>query len=179
MKKELAFIATITAGLLIGSVAGVAAQDAERATSVEVTGTHVEGPCPGGPSSIVGDVEQSRGWVCMPEWSTSDPRLDGTFTRAWNLDFHLDGTNLIFGYATGRLENADGAWQQRPGLQAGFEGYFGEDVELLVFDGEGAYDGLVAVVWLVSREDGVRLNPARLEGYIVESEYPPSEFLAE
>ena len=109
----------------------------------------------------------------------SDPRLDGTFTRAWNLDFHWDGSNLIFGYATGRLENAGGSWQQRPGLRAGFEGRFGEDVELLVFDGEGDYGGLVAVVWLVTREDGVRVYPARLEGYIVEAEFPPSDFLAE
>lgn len=179
MRKDLALIATIASGLLIGSVAGVAAQEAERAASVEVTGTHVEGPCPGGPSPIVGMVERSRGWVCINEWSMSDPRLDGTFTRAWNLDFHWDGTNLVIGYATGRLETEDGAWQQRPGLRAGFEGDFGENVELLIFDGEEAFGGLVAVVWLVSREDGVRLNPARLEGFIVDSEFPPSDFLAE
>jgi hypothetical protein len=95
-------ITAIAIGLLAGSAVGAAAQDAEVAAPVEVTGTDVEGLCPGGPSQIVGLVEQNRGFVCTHTWSTSDPRLDGTFTRAWNLDFYRDGSGLDFGYATGR-----------------------------------------------------------------------------
>ena len=112
-------VAALVVGLLAGSTVGVAAQEEGRAAPVEVTGTSVEGACPGGSSTKDGLVDKTRGWVCPHTWTTSDARLDGTFTRSWNLDWYEDGTGLVFGYATGRLENADGAWQQRPGLRGG------------------------------------------------------------
>ena len=174
-------ISILAISLLVGSAVGVAAQEAERAAPVEVTGTAVEGVCPGGPSTMDGLVDKTRGWACPHTLSMSDPRLDGTFTRAWNLDWYRDGTGMNFGYATGRLETDGGAWLQRPGLRAGMpnEPDLFDDAELLVFDGEDAYEGLLAVLFLVSREDGVELDPARLRGYIIEDEYPPSDFLAE
>jgi hypothetical protein len=48
-------------------------------------------------------------------------------------------------------------------------------VELLVFDGEDGYEGLVAVVY----HGGVAADSADIHGYIVEAEYPTSDFLAE
>lgn len=170
-------VAASVVGLLAGSTIGIAAQEEGPAAPVEVTGTSVEGACPGGPSTKDGLVDKTRGWVCPHTWTTSDARLDGTFTRSWNLDWYEDGTGLVFGYATGRLENADGAWQQRPGLRAGFEGEPDptDDVELLVFDGEDAHEGLVAVVY----HGSVAADSADIHGYIVEAEYPPSDFLAE
>ena len=54
-----------------------------------------------------------------------------------------------------------------------------EGVELVIFDGEDAYEGLVAIVFMVYREDGVDLDSAKLNGFIVDADYPPSEFLAE
>jgi len=173
-------ITAIAIGLLAGSAVGVAAQD-EVAAPVEVTGTAVEGACPGGPSQVDGYVDKTRGYVCRSTWSMSDLRLDGEFTRAWNLDWYLDGTEMNFGYATGRLETDGGSWLQRPGLRAGMPGEpdLWEDAELLVFDGEDAFQGLLAVLFSVSREDGVEVDPARLHGYIIEDEYPPSGHLAE
>ena len=182
MKGLTTTLTTLTAvGLLAGSSVGVAAQEAEQAAPVEVTGTAVEGACPGGPSTVEGSVDKTRGYVCRATWSMSDPRLDGTFTRAWNLDWYLDGTGMNFGYATGQLETDGGAWLQRPGLRAGMPGEpeLFDDAELLVFDGKDAYEGLLAIVFLVGREDGNDLDPARLHGYIVEDTYPPSDLLIE
>ena len=180
MKKSgRTLIAALAVGLLAGSAVGVVAQDPVRMAPVEVTGTDVEGSCPGGPSTMDGPIEKNRGYVCQHTWSMSDPRLDGTFTRAWNLDFYRDGSGLDFGYATGRLETADGAWQMRPGLRGGIAGEPdpSDVVELFVFDGEDDYEGLAAVVLKVNREDGVEVDPARLHGYIVDADYPPPDHL--
>ena len=183
-------VKAITAGALVFALGGVlliaqpfdqqgasvpgAATDEERAAPVEVTGTAVEGACPGGGTSTMdGPVQKTRGWTCANEMSMSDPRLEGTFSRAWNLDRYVDGTGPSFGYATGRLETDGGSWLQRPRLTA-WRG--GGDAELLVFDGEDAYEGLLAVLYLVGGEDGVEVD---LHGYIVEHEYPPSDHLVE
>lgn len=181
MKRNSFSTIALALTLLLGTAAGSTAQEPEGAAPLEVTGTMVEDGCPGGSSELVGQVEQNRGFVCQATWSTSDPRLDGTFTRAWNLDSYLDGTGLVLGYATGRLENDDGSWQQRASIIAGFtdQPELSDDVELLVFDGDAGHEGLLAVVYVVSSESGAELDPMQLHGYIVDADFPPSEFLPE
>ena len=89
--------------------------------------------------------------------------------------------DLLPSYATGKLETDGGSWLQRPGLRAGMPGEpdLFDDAELLVFDGKDAYEGLLAVVFMVSLEDGIELDPTRLHGYIIDDEYPPSDLLVE
>ena len=161
----------IAIGLLAGSAVGVAAQDAEVAAPVEVTGTDVEGACPGGPSEYAAPVRHNRGFVCTHTWTMSDPRLDGTFTRAWNLDFYQDGTGLDFGYATGRLENDGGAWSGS-GIQFwadSEEGYGPLSMETYTLKGEGGYEGMTVHLYSNFLDDG----PPSPHGILFEAEAAP------
>ena len=99
----------------------------------------------------------------------SDPRLDGQVTIVVNHDFYrraLDGstpgTHLWRGYFD--IETEDGAWRSEPGLLFDFAD--GGSTATYVFVGEGAYEGLHAVLaW-----DGSR---GELSGFIFPGELPP------
>ena len=58
------YVAAIVIGLFAGTSVGVSAQEPERVAPVEVTGTELEGPCPGGSSRMVDFVEQNRDYTC-------------------------------------------------------------------------------------------------------------------
>jgi hypothetical protein len=153
---------------------GVAAQSdgEEVAAPVEITGESTGGLCPdGGTSTQVGDVTQSRGFSCNPVYSWSDPRLEGTVTWTKNEDQHLDGSGLTMATVARRIENADGAWQQRPELGVTFPWSIevAEQTWLHVFDGEGAYEGLIAVTELTCGASG----ECTQRGFIVDGEFPP------
>lgn len=136
---------------------------------VEVTGTSQGGPCPGaGTVQVVDGVQEHRGTWCSPSWVWSDPRLNGTATWASNEDRYPTG--LVIGTWAISFENDEGAWRMRP------QHYVEDFVRIgqpalngfqLVFDGEGAYDGLVAVVVADNRTE-----PWQLHGFITDKGVP-------
>jgi hypothetical protein len=185
-RTRTAFISAIAIGLLAGSAVGVAAQDDETSFEppVEVTGTiHTGGGCSqevlGGEPTAT-SPEQRR-FTCRSTTRMSDPRLDGTALYIYE-NWLYDGTDLpVFeGCAedpeceepslfleSGALsiENADGAWRGRPVLNpfVGFPGY-GEEAQLMVLDGEGAYEGLTAFLRVADET----------HGFIIDGEFPPN-----
>jgi hypothetical protein len=123
-------------------------------------------------------ISQSRGFTFRQSISGSDPRLDGTLYQAWDQDeYGLPGgesTSGIFsGRPTGvsivvftnRIENDDGAWQGSVAMLNSPDGttYVGP----MVMTGEGAYEGLTAIVGWVDF-----WNRCDVTGYIIEGGIP-------
>jgi hypothetical protein len=116
-----------------------------------------------GPPVIGDDGQEIEGQWAQVAVTFDDPRLDGEVTLTANSD-QLDDDGL-YRYSF-RIETEEGAWQGEP--VAGFtfdDGSFATAVHLL--DGEGAYDGLVAVA-------EVRLAGGRfsLHGRVVDGPFP-------
>jgi hypothetical protein len=116
-------------------------------------------------------------WVGPCEGTWSDPRLDGDVTWAregWIVEFDAEKPNstVDFGRWALSIENADGAWRSLPVPFARvFDDTVGVDpMTTLVLRGEGAYDGLVAVL----RSTGI----ADWKGYILEGEMVPMPEIA-
>ena len=94
----------------------------------------------------------------MP-WSFSDPRLEGTVVRqneqvsyffgdpetrdACNEDPECETTELYLSTVAFSIENERGAWRERPRFWVNEWG----PSEGIVLDGEGEYEGLVAVLY--------------------------------
>ena len=112
-----------------------------------------------------GGLTRSRGGSWKTRSSTTDERFDGDAILTFSNDRYRDhGVEVWAGGV--RIENADGAWQERPSY--GFVHPEFDPPTMGVFDGEGAYAGLTALVQWTS--DGGGLN---LDGVIVASELPP------
>lgn len=143
---------------------------AERADPVQFEGRWGFGvELPGGEYAFADD-----GWFEATDlsWAPSviipgDPRLDGQLTlRASTIQ--KDDVEIWTGAF--RLENDQGAWQQRPMVQS---------VKLAderdpmtwtaVFDGEGGYDGLTAVMGITRYGGGWDV-----EGLIIDGSLPPT-----
>ena len=135
---------------------------------------------------VVDGVEQHRGYRCR---TTVEDSSDARFAGAWLLVFSEDGygmgPELRAGTGDGaptvwtyeyRVENDDGAWQSGP--VSGIEFAEREMSVTPVFTGEGAYEGLTAIVELSGREtDNDGVSDASLRGAIlVGSPPPPSGF---
>jgi len=106
----------------------------------------------------------------------SDPRLEGTVTFVANEDIYHDGSGLEIGNSAISIENDEGVWRQRPNLFVGFPGQteVSTEVEMLVLDGEGGYEGMVAVIeYLLAEDGGDDLHPQRLHGFIIDGAFPP------
>lgn len=95
-------------------------------------------------------VNQGRGYVVHQLVSdVSDPRLDGTWLMTWNEDDYIGprgahAASIVT--STWRIETDDGAWQGTETvarLNGNAHEYFASHV---VLTGEGAYDGLQAVM---------------------------------
>lgn len=115
-------------------------------------------------------IDRGRGWI-VPQIVTevSDPRLDGDWSWGWNEDDYTSGPGPEANIVTivWRVENDEGAWQ---GSQTFAR--FGEawpDTQV-VLTGEGAYEGLSAVMAVLEGED----CPNR-RGYIVSIGVPEAE----
>jgi hypothetical protein len=148
-----------------GSVPG-AATDEERAAPVEVTATSSAGACPvGATTEVVGGVRQSRGGYCNPSYTWSDPRLDGTVTYSTSDDGWLGESGVHIGSWAISIENDEGAWRMRPVPYIDFPGLSDPSGETWILDGEGAYEGLIAVL----RE----VEAYTPHGFIIEGEFPP------
>jgi hypothetical protein len=111
--------------------------------NASVTGTS---DCTVGTGTVTIDatgVEHHRGAPVNCTDTANDPRVSGTFTAAWNVDWWptspgaSTGANVQWG--TARLENAGGAWEGR-----GTGTYSTDRGDVLVFwwKGTGGYAGL-------------------------------------
>jgi hypothetical protein len=178
-------IAALLASPLAGAAESVAGESvagesvaAESVAAVaeppaEVTGTSSGGPCPGTRSTeSVGGVWRHRGGYCNPVYSWSDPRLEGTVTWSQNEDAYFGETGVVLSNTAIHIENEVGAWRQRPYLSATFPWSVPSESAtfLLVLDGEGGHDGLVAVIELTCFASG----ECKQHGFIVEGTYPPA-----
>jgi hypothetical protein len=145
---------------------------AQVAGPVGFTGTGSDGACEvPATTEVDGPVAHTRGASCGPTYSFSDSRLEGTVTWSSNDDEYTDGSGLVIQSVAMSIENDQGAWRMIPILSAKWPD---PDLGAIEYDatehfflvGEGAYDGLIAVV------DGFRTDA--LHGYIIDGELPPA-----
>jgi hypothetical protein len=112
-------------------------------------------------------ITQARGVTWTPSLhDMSDPRLEGTLYLARDSDYYtLPGTGARpgFGARTYRIENDEGAWQGSAVYVDSADGttYLGPTV----MTGEGAYDGLTAILVGPDQTDCIT-------GYIIEGTIP-------
>jgi hypothetical protein len=145
----------------------------QRAAPVAFTGTGTDGPCEvPATTDVDGPVAHTRGASCGPTYSFSDPRLEGTVSWLANDDEYTDGSGLFIQSVAMSIENDDGAWRMIPIVSAKWPDP-DPDQQAIEYDatehfflvGEGAYEGLMAVV------DGFGTN--ELHGFIIDGELPP------
>jgi hypothetical protein len=135
-----------------GAAPGAATSDAGLTRPVEFTGHIVCGPevrtgmtdIPLSDSDT--SVAHSRGWAWQPSATMSEPRLEGTYSYAYDDDqYRTEGLMSVpsVGWGTWRIENDEGAWQgSHPNI--GFaDGTYSKATTVLI--GEGAYEGLTAI----------------------------------
>lgn len=172
-------------GVLAMSV--VAQDEDETPTATYVTGTIIQGLGTGDSEYWEGGgIGHGRGMMTETVVEWSDPRLPSRVLRVINLDEHqpsamatassvrLEPLRQVYGEGQGHLlapeDGPDGAWA---GTSSGFLGFPTEEPPpvtfgLMTLTGEGAYEGLSAMIadtW----KDG---TPA-FEGYIFEGALPP------
>ena len=95
-----------------------------------------------------------------------DARLDGRVSLVANGNSY-GGVEIWNGYF--RIENDEGAWQQRPMIQSVKRSESSEPMTwTAVFDGEGAYDGLIAIMGITRTGGGWDV-----EGMIIDAVLPP------
>jgi len=170
----------ITAGAIVFAIGGVMliAQPLERppvasgaatdgpAPPVAVTATSHAGPCPGADmTETIGFVERTTGGYCHPTWDWSDDRLDGTVTWASNGDHYTDGSGLTVEGLSMSFENDEGAWRMRPLPLLEFPDAVDTGADVWILDGEGAYEGLTAVLVVDEYEP---------HGFIIDGDLPPA-----
>jgi len=97
----------------------------------------------------------------------SDPRLEGTYTLSWDEDENSSGGKpfLSIVVTTDRITNDQGAWQGSNVRYRPAEG--DQSIAPLVMVGEGAYQGLTAI--LRGLED---YGECAVSGYIIEGSIP-------
>jgi hypothetical protein len=176
--KMLAAAATmaIVGALLVGGPFLPGAQDRAVTSITTPSGEPVtfEGRWSyGGGGSEISEPEES-GWLAERDgrwWpaiiEAGDPRLDGTLSLVANGNSYL-GLEIWNGYF--RIENEHGAWQQRPMIQSVKRDVSSEPMTwTAVFDGEGDYADLVAIMGITRRGGGWDV-----EGVILDAVLPPT-----
>jgi hypothetical protein len=177
-------IAVVAAGgLLAGSAGSLAAQEDDAPEPpVEFTACIHPGPAVhDGTSEWVVVPASDGGMTIVRErgatWrqsltEVSDPRLEGTLHQAWDADVYtLPGNETegpAFGVFTDRIENDEGAWQGSVVNFSSEDGTF--YLGPMVMVGEGAYEGLTAIVGFVDWNGG----DCHISGYIIEGTIPPA-----
>lgn len=161
----------LAAGLLAVFTSGVGAAQ-ERATPVEFSGQVAFGPCFGRDQQRWSErVGRSRaaevGRYCRPRIVEpfSDPRLEGEVFVWQHVDRHMHGPTITYSGFT--IRNADGAWEQVPGISVDFSDR-SDSTGTYAFHGSGDYDG-----WLMIAEIGLRQDIWTWRGWIVEGRLPP------
>jgi hypothetical protein len=162
-------IAALAIGLLAGSAVGVEAQDGERAAPSEFTGHwSFEDQLVPDTSEVGNGWSGSRGGAyAFGSTDVTDPRFDGEVIAFTNWD---DIGAYTIRRTAWRVENEDGAWQSEVLTGADFPDG-SQTVRTYTFHGEGAYDGLTAIV-----EDGAPQEDqfdSDLRGVIIDFDLPP------
>jgi hypothetical protein len=133
--------------------------------------------------AVVDGVEQIRGTRCRTAVEDStDPRFSGTWLFVHSEDGYGMGPEVRTATGEGaptvwtveyRVENDDGAWQSGP--VSGIEFAEREMMVAPVFTGEGAYEGLTAIVEMSDRETDIQTgsSDATLRGAIFGGSPPP------
>jgi hypothetical protein len=172
-------VAIITVALLAGSAVGVAGQsEGEAPTFTFVTGKVMKDSSPQDDREetwMDGSVVHVLGWRVERSIDWSDPRLPSEMVSRMNVDTYLAEDDIVQTFAeTYRLEGSEGVWTGTGRALAMEHGH--EADWLMVLTGEGAYEGLSA---MLVRET-VRGDPDRdeidhtlMKGYVVEGELPP------
>jgi len=138
--------------------------DAEAAAPEAVTATSTPGGCGSPTTETLDGLTRYREYTCRPSYTWSDPRLNGTVTAGWNNDDYTDAIDLNVGTFAISIKNDQGGWRMRPIFSVQFPGAVEVGAEAWILDGEGAYEGLVAV--LVS--EGFAPH-----GFIIDGDIPP------
>jgi hypothetical protein len=170
-------------GLLTGSAVGVTAQDEEAAAEAPSGASYFTGTLDTAEGNVVVEPDESivdgvlevRGVVVEDEAiETSDPRINGTLSRALNVNVHKlsDFEDVVVEIAAWRIENEDGSWSGEGGalIHDGAE-IPQEDAtnhDTIMLTGDGAYEGLTAYVLADWTEE-----PVAVEGAVFVGEMPP------
>jgi hypothetical protein len=167
---RMSLVGTVIIGLLGGLSVAMVAQDEEQ-TATHVTGRVISGEWGGATSETAeGSIQHMLDMQAVRQVEWSDPRLPPMMTSRMNLDAHWRESDAILPWAsTHRLDGPDGAWTatERGFMEA--DGSFA----LLVLTGEGAYEGLSAMLVEVVLEAYTGDDETILEGYIFEGGLPP------
>ena len=166
IKSGLSFVLAV--GLLAGSAVGVTAQDEEGPAAFD------------GSINVDGEAcTEAADWnECPIAMEASDERLTGDgIVRNGSDAFEFDGGEglIVLVNQALRVENADGAWSGGGPLYAlpFTEGApFGTDQPTWVLAGEGAYEGVTAVLRVDFAEEGT-FGGVDLEGELPAA--PPLE----
>ena len=158
-----------------GSVPG-AVTDTTTVEPVWVTGTEAPGAtCEDATSSTDdGIVLRTQGWHCDQQtWETSDPRLTGDVTAAWNADVYrrADGEYTTLAAGTSDLRNDGGRWhcEYADALKLSpSEATDGLNDKTATCTGGDGYDGLTAVLFF--RWTG---GSTSIEGLVFGGDVPP------
>jgi hypothetical protein len=173
-------IAVVAAGGLLAGSAGSIAAQGEDTPEPPVAVTACINPGPevrsGTQEQIVvplSDGEmmilQDRGFTFRQDLTeVSDPRLEGSLYQAWDEDEYIlpgnePAPNIVT--FTDRIENDEGAWQGSVVMLR-----YPDDTTYLgpvVMVGEGAYEGLTAIVAFVAWGEDCAVR-----GYIIEGSVP-------
>lgn len=157
------------AGLAAASLLTRPSPESPPHPPVAVTATSAAGSCVDGTTVTIDGVERTRGFVCHPTWTWSDPRLNGKVSLEYANDRYLDGEVTIGSFAY-RFENDEGSWRSLPLYLVDGEAVgVARNVFTMVLDGEGAYEGLIAVLYVEDWEP---------HGYIIEGEIPSAPDIA-
>ena len=152
--------------MFVGSLGAAAQSEADEVVRVTpVTGTVIDSVWDDSQMEFTSEdgVNSGRGMLITETYEWSDPRLPAVKQSILNFNSYAGegGDRGIMGQTTIRLEGPDGAWtggattmQYVDGRGVGWDTYFGE----------GAYEGLVAVLQCTSEG---------CEGQIFEGERPP------
>jgi hypothetical protein len=114
-------------------------------------------------------VERQRGYTWSGTHTATDPRFSGTHYYSWDADAYTlaSGDEGPLVYAEGlRIENAEGAWQGEASGATLPDGTSATGP--VVLKGEGAYEGLTAV--LLGIEDSCFID---FRGIVIEFPEPP------
>jgi hypothetical protein len=170
-------VTSIALGLLVGAaVTTIGQEEAAPQPPAEFTGRVVCGP-PIGPDGMgsettadIGDdglvLTRYRGGTWRQTIDVTDPRLEGDIYQRWESDGYAvpDGeTGPTVAAMTWRIENDEGAWEGGQTELTLSDGTLLQSLTTLT--GEGAYEGLTALMGVVGFEEGCT---ADIRGVIVE-----------
>jgi hypothetical protein len=124
---------------------------------------------------VVRTERRGNAWLIV--WEASDPRLQGTLTLSSSEDsYDVEGASggpTAINRETMHIENADGAWK---GTLLGFSsGDEASESPMRLLIGEGAYEGLTALLYQITTPEEVGLACAADHRGIVFEQAPPLE----